>query len=190
MKNVWPVIAIVLGIVVLFLLLDGGEEYDTSVWKDTIAAKEVKIKELQLQYDTIARRIKSDSLESIESKKVYEVKVKNLNSTVAKLKANPVVIRVREENPEVDSLIVSQDSVITIKDQRIEILEYQYGKLAANVEGLTINFENRIRLHQEQFEASQQQVQALEKDNRKQKREKKAIIAVGVAAIVGALLLK
>ncbi|HYF67612.1 MAG TPA: hypothetical protein VD884_05715 [Ohtaekwangia sp.] len=186
----WPIISIVLAVVVILLLLfDNGPTIDSSVWKSRISELEDEIKEREQEYDVIAARIKSDSLESIESEKAYDLKVKDLNSTVAKLKANPVVIRVREETPEVDSLIVAQDSTITIKDQRIEILEYQYGKLAANVQGLTINFENRIRLHQEQFAASQAQVQVLEKENKKVKRQAKiAKILIPIVGLAGLIL--
>lgn len=166
------------------------EPPNTKVWMDAIAKKEAELKVLNQDLTEIKKRLVSDSLEATKSKQVYEIKVKDLRSTVAKLKANPTVIKVREESPAVDSLIVAQDSVIQIQEQRIAIHEYQYGKLAINVQAITDNFEKQIELERGRYQDQVQISDSYRKEVRKQRREKRIAIGAGVVGIVGALLLK
>jgi hypothetical protein len=181
----WLIIVIIL----LLLLQQDPEPYDTTRWKDSIASRELVIRALQLEYVTIAKKIKADSLEAIESKRVYEIKVKDLNSAVAKLKASKVVVKVRETVPEVDSLIIAQDSVIQIQGHRIAELEHQYGKLSINVEAITLNCENQLALNAERFEAQKQLSSTYQKQNRKLRRGNKLLKVGVVLGTVGAFLL-
>jgi hypothetical protein len=177
-------------VVILLLLFDKDPEpYDTTAFKNTISQKEARIQELQLEFATIAKKIKSDSLQALESKRVYEIKVKDLNSTVAKLKANPKVVEILRDNPIVDSLVVAQDSVIQIQGHRIVGLEHQYWKLSFNVEAITLNCENQLALHAERFEAQKQLSSTYQKQNRRLRRGNKLLKVGVVLGTVGAFLL-
>lgn len=185
----WIIIGLAAVIVVMILLWPNVEPQDTQVWKDSIWKSELKIRQLQWLSRELQSQITEDSLQSIKAKEEYEVKVTRLRSTVAKLKASPVVVKVLEENFEVYELVNSQDSVIEVQDNRIMSLETELGKLRVNMVGVTQNFEQQIAAQESRFTASQELSNSLEKDLKKEKRRAKIARVLIPIAFVGGIIL-
>lgn len=185
----WVVIALALIIVGMILFDKDPEPVSTQKWKDEITKKEERIKVLQGNLATIREKVKADSLQGVKSKQEYEVKVTSLRSTVAKLKANPIVIKVREENPEIDSLIVAQDSTILAKDERIVALEADIKRVVANMDSFNDTYEGILQAEREKFEAQKEITAAVEKELKKEKRKAKLAKVLIPVVGVGALLL-
>lgn len=176
-------------IIAMIFMWPESKTVNTQPWKDTISRKTDEIKTLQENLVIIREKVTEDSLQSIKAKEEYEVKVSRLRSTVAKLKASPVVVKVLEENFEVYDLVNSQDSVIEVQDNRIMSLETELGKLRVNMVGVTQNFEQQIAAQEERFTASQELSKTLEGDLRREKRRAKiARVLIPVAFVVGLVL--
>ena len=120
-------------VIVLMLLFDSDEpDHDTTQWKEALAKKDIQVQAANDKFNREHEKRITDSLASIKSKEVHESKVKVLNATVAKLRANPKVIEIVKENPEIDSLLQAYDSLGKQKDERIVQLE---GELASSQNG-------------------------------------------------------
>lgn len=190
MNKLWWVIIGLVALIVLMILFDRDPEpVSTQKWKDTISQKETEIKALEGNLATILEKVKADSLQSIKSKKEYEVKVTKLNSTVAKLKANPRVIEVLKANPSVDSLVIAQDSVILASGNRIVELESEMTDLRVNMDSVNDTFEEILQAERTKFEASQSMNKDLEKALKKEKRKGKLAKVLIPIVGVGMLLL-
>ena len=77
------------------------------------------------------------------------------------------------------------DSIVTVQEQQISVLEYQAGKLSATVTGLTLNHEQQIRLEQGRAEDFRQLSEVWRKEAKKKvKGDKlwKVLTVVGTAA--------
>lgn len=187
----WAVAAIFL---ILFVVqtCTGPDDEDhvreISKLETKIQAGEDHIRILQQRDNVRLQQQLQDSVRNAEKEKTYLAKEKKWVSQIARIKANPVVIRVREENPEVDSLINKQDSVI--QDQRFRL--YENGKyitqLQVEMGEIRRDFNEQIALHVQRFEnekaiADNYRDQAM----KERKRGKFAKILIPIVA-VGAFL--
>lgn len=135
-------------------------------------------------------RLKEDSIQGVKVQDSLKTQGNAFKREVDRLKANPIVIKVREEVPEVDSLIVAQDSVIVLQEHRIAAFEHQLGKLQISMAGITANFESMLSAERERYANSQEIIALKDKELKKEKNKTKGAVAIGIAAIVGVLLIK
>lgn len=180
--------------VIALLLLFGGGNNEEHVQKVTALETKVKTREAAI-HKMIERdqkkRIKQqqDSVLQAEKEKTYQTRVKKLSAQIARIKANPVVIKVREENPEIDSLIHKQDSVIAEQGERL----YESGKYVTQlqIEMTEIRRDFNERIAQQELNIIDQKKIADEyrKELRKKRRGAKlARVLIPIVAAGGFLL--
>jgi ElaB/YqjD/DUF883 family membrane-anchored ribosome-binding protein len=189
--NMWKnilILVLIAALALLWLFKPKPEPVDTKPYEIAIAIADLKIDSLSKGLARLHQKRTADSLLSIKSNQEYQSKVLVLRSTVAKLKANPTVIRIREENPEVDSLIVAQDSVIHVKDERITFLESEIRRTVDNMNSFNETYEGILKAEREKFEAQQRLTAEYKQQNRKLRRNntwtKIGAIAAGVGMFV------
>lgn len=177
----WLILGLLVVIVLLILFQPSKpDKQDTRKYDSLIRvaqAGEAKAKEL-------AELRKADSLRSVESKKEYEVKVKKLEGRISDLKANPVIVKIREEVKEVDDLIIAYDSANRVKDDRIAELSgelYDCQKMASNAEE---NFQATLQAQHGANAELVEDNQELKKDLRKERRKGRGWKALAVVGTV------
>ena len=183
------VAALLLGVIILILLWPKAAKSPyIEQTEQIIAQKTEKIEALTKEYVKIAEKMKSDSLESAKSDSTYETRVKTLRSTVAKLRANPKVVTIIQENPIMDSLVTSYDSAMIQMSAQIFSLQTTLRQLYTNEALLEHNFNERLELEHSKFEDQKKITEQLEKQNRKTRRQNKllkiGIVALPVATII------
>lgn len=185
-------IFILLG-VILILWLRWPQTDTSDREKDLISFNQ----DLQLRIDSISHRnkaiiedTKKDSIRGIEIQDSLKTQANRFRGQVVKLKANPIIIRVREEVPEVDSLIVAMDSVNVVQGHRIAAYEHQLSKLQVNLVGITANFESMLSAERQRYANAQEIIALKDKEIKKAKKNTVGAVVIGVAATVGALLIR
>jgi uncharacterized small protein (DUF1192 family) len=186
-KNIL-ILVLIAALALVWLLKPQPEPVDMKPYEIAIAIADLKIDSLTKGLSKLRQKRAADSLLSIKSNQEYQSKVLVLRSTVAKLKANPTVIKIREENPEVDSLIIAQDSVIQVKDERITFLESEVRRTVDNMNSFNETYEGILKVEREKFEAQKQLTAEYKQQNRKLRRgntwTKIGAIAAGVGMFV------
>jgi hypothetical protein len=106
-----------------------------------------------------------------------------------RLKANPVVIHIRDSVEEIEQAFQAYDSLLASKDQQIEI----QGRLIVSLEDenkrITANFMERLELSEDNFIAQKAISDTYKKDNRKLRRGNKLLKVGLVVGTVGAFIL-
>lgn len=151
--------------------IENNQKYDSLL----IIARQGELRALEL-----SQQRRRDSVASVESKRVYEIKVKKLEGRISDLKKNPVIVRIRDEVKEVDSLIVAYDSTLLVKDARIAELEtrlYDTQKIANQAEQ---NFESTLSAYRGANSELLEGNKDLRKQLRKERRQKRAAIILGI----------
>jgi ASC-1-like (ASCH) protein len=193
MKDIklWLIVGLTV-IIVLLLLFDKDpvqnesyiKEYESTIQRNESTIEGLKVKHRE---DSLKSAQEVAQLKAKLSGKVTEVK--KLSSTVAHLRANPVVVQVIADVPEIDSLVQSYDSLLESKDDQIEL----QGRLIVSLEDenkrITGNFLERLRLSEENFIAQKAISDSYKKDLRKELRKVKLFKVIAVVGTVGGLLL-
>ena len=190
MKPIYTLlIGIVVGALLLWMLMPEPKHDDTR--ERTIQSKyEADTTLLRARNRAMVNVMKKDSVEGVRVQDSLKTRAIAYRQEVVRLKENPIVIKVREDVPEVDSLILAQDSVIAIQENRIAAHEHQLGKLQVSMVGITANFESQLAAERRRFEAQQQISNEYRKEVRKERRQKRLAIGIGIAATAVALLIK
>lgn len=190
MNRIYPwIVGGLAGVIVIMILFDKPEPYDTSQWKEAIQRSNDKITVLQQDKQKLARKIAEDSILRHEQSQAYQQDVKIKSAAIAKLKANPRVVYIRESEPVVDSLIVAYDSIVQLKNDRIDELEVSLYELQINMKAVNVNCDQMLEAERDKFKASEELISDLEKQNRKERRKRKlATILIPIVG-VGALFL-
>jgi hypothetical protein len=190
MKLPW-IIVIVLAIALALMFIFRPQPQDKQIQRlqhenDSLL---IRISQHQANAVKLAELRKSDSLETIKTKKAYTLKVEKLEGRISDLKANPVIIRIREEVKEVDSLIVVYDSTIQVKDERIRELESELTTSQQLASQAELNFKATIGDYEQVHKNLLEQVEHYKKELRKQRRQKRAAIVLGGLIGIAGLLL-
>jgi ASC-1-like (ASCH) protein len=187
----WALI-ILAGAFILYILFDKDpipnesyvKEYESTIQRNESTIEGLKVKH---QEDSLKSAQEVAQLKAKLSGKVTEVK--KLSSTVAHLRANPVVVQVIADVPEIDSLVQSYDSLLESKDDQIEL----QGKLIVSLEDenkrITGNFIERLQLTEDNFQAQKAISDSYKNDLRKERRKVKLFKVIAVVGTVGGLLL-
>jgi hypothetical protein len=186
----WALI-IISGAFILYILFDKDpipnesyiKEYESTIQRNESTIESLKVKH---QEDSLKSAQEVVQLKAKLSGKVTEAK--KLASTVAHLRANPVVVQVIQDVPEIDSLVQSYDSLLESKDDQIEL----QGRLIVSLEDenkrITGNFMERLELSQQNFDAQKAISDTYQKENKKLRRGNKllkvGLVVIGVGGFV------
>lgn len=179
--------ALAIVIVIMMILWPDTEPASTQPWKDTITSIETKLADTVAQNQVLRDSIKKINIEHREEKEVFKTTIDRL--LVKKASQRPKVDSLIFDNPVLIEYVNTADSIIEVQGHRIEVLEYQFGKLSMSNEALTANFESQLELHRQKYEASQNLAEEYRKENRKVKRANRFLKAGAVVLGVGGLFL-
>jgi len=187
-----PWLLLIIGGTIVYLLWPNPTP-DYSLHEARIAQREQAISELQVENTKLLSRIKSDSVSHKIEVQAYKDRDKKRVSEIARIKASKAVVQVRDSVPEIDSLIVAYDSLLESKDQQLNLQEKYIADLQLDVNELTHNFEERLKLQSETIEDLNAIVDDQRKTIRKQRRSKRlasvlAPIALGFGFLLGSQL--
>lgn len=112
-----------------------------------------------------------------------------MKSLVGHLKANPRVIRVRDSIPEVDTLLIAQDSLIANLETQLTIQGKYIQDLQTDVNKLNENFNQRLILYEEKYALMDSRIQDQQKQIRKARRTGRLFKAIAVVGFVGGVFL-
>lgn len=180
------IILILLGIVAVMTCQSPTEPVEDTRKYDSLArvAREGEVKAIEL-----AELRKSDSLETIQTKKSYDSLQKSSVAQIAYYKAHPKVIEIIREVPVIDSAFKAYDSAIVIRDERIAQLSgelYNSQKLAAIAEE---NFQTTIANYDRVHDNLLIQVEFWQNEAKRQKRQKKGTVILGILIGVAGIAL-
>jgi hypothetical protein len=189
---VWWVVFGLAAIIILLILFDKDPKPE---------AEKIQALEMGIAHDKL--RIKELSDKNIKDSTAHVQKVTQirdslkreqrhgakLSSNLARLKANPIVIQVRDSIPVIDSLVQSYDSLLESKDDQIEL----QGRLIVSLEDenkrITGNFIERLQLTEDNFQAQKAISDSYKKDLRKERRKVKLFKVLTVVGTVGGIFL-
>lgn len=162
---------------------------DLIPYETAIAIADLKIDSLTKGGAKLAAKIKSDSIKRDKQSKAYQQEVKIKSAAIAKLKANPRVVYIRESEPTIDSLIVAYDSIGELKDRRIDTLEVSLDELQINMKAVNVNCDQMLEAERDKFKASEELISDLEKQVKRSKRGNRRLTAgIVVSAVAGLFL--
>ena len=187
----WIIIVLVAAIIAMIWFWPSSEPSDREKELDKENTTLLyKIDSLQRSNKARITQLKADSLRGVKVQDSLKTQANHFRGQAVKLKANPIIIRVREEVPEVDSLITAQDSVIVLQDHRIAAYTHQLGKLQVSMVGITANFESILSAERQRYANAQEIIALKDKEIKKAKKKTVGAVVIGVAATVGALLIR
>lgn len=133
-------------------------------------------------------RIAQDSSLFQDTITIIEKENVQLERNLARQRAKPEVIRIVRENPVIDTLIQTYDSIISKRDEQIYVQAKYVSQLQGDLSAVEANFREQIALHVQKFEnekliADEYRDQA--KKERRKGRFAKILIPV---ALVGGFL--
>jgi hypothetical protein len=187
----WALI-IISGAFILYILFDKDpipnesyvKEYESTIQRNESTIEGLKVKHRE---DSLKSAKEIAQLKAKLSGKVTEVK--KLSFNLERLKANPVVIHIRDSVEEIEQAFQAYDSLLASKDQQIEI----QGRLIVSLEDenkrITGNFMERLELSEQNFQAQKAISDSYKKDNRKLRRGNKLLKVGLVVGTVGAFIL-
>jgi hypothetical protein len=186
---IWVIIGLVAVSVALILLWPEPEPVDLDPYKRAIAIADIRIDSLTSANRKLASKIAQDSLQQAQEKKTYIVTIEKKVREIENLKANPVVVKIRETTPEVNALIIEMERMDSVKTERIATLENNLDGLRVDMRQMESNFGELLQSEREKFNAQKAISDELAKDLKKAKRSGRlAKILIPIAA-VGAFLL-
>jgi len=171
------------------IIFKGSPETDTQVWKDAIHESEQKIAVLKQDRARLARKITEDSLISIKLDSAYRTDLKIKERRIIDLKRNPTVIRIREEVPVIDTLILAYDSIVSFQQGRIYSLGKELEGLRVDLQDVSKNYESQIVNHEQIYQTLLQKVEEQQKELKKQIRQKRLFQTLTVVGTIGGVLL-
>jgi hypothetical protein len=187
MKDIklWLIVGLTV-IIVLLLLFDKdpipNESY-VKEYESAIQKRDVKIISLETKHREDSLKSAQEITQIRDSLKREQRRGVKLSSNLARLKANPIVIQVRDSIPIIDSLVQSYDSLLESKDDQIEL----QGRLIVSLEDenkrITSNFMERLQLTEDNFIAQKAITDTYKKDNRKLRRGNKVLKVVIIGAV-------
>lgn len=185
---VWIIVALVGIIVLLIIFWPSGDNHDNQVFYDRIAELEQRDKAKDVQNKALLNRINSDSIKHADSTKFFIREINGLKTRLSKqrVRIDTLVI----ENPELARYVELSDSTIQAQEVQITSQASYISELQTDINIVNSNCDERLRLHAEKNKLLADQIPVLRKEIRKQRREKKAVMVIGIVAVVGALLIQ
>ena len=186
--KLWLIVGLT-AIIILLILFDKPQEHDTSAWQDEIHRKNTKIKELQAKHIEDSVKFSQEMAVLNEELSGKDTQVRKLAFNLERLKKNPIVIKVRDSVPVIDSVFLAYDSVIQVKDEQLEIQGKMIVSLEDENQRITSNFLERLQLQSENLATQKEIIDDQRKELRKERRKVKLLKVVAVVGTVGAFIL-
>lgn len=131
----------------------------------------------------LRHRIDSLALSSTISDSVYKHTVSKKDREIAYYRQNPRVVEIIRENPVIDSAFRAYDSALTYRDVRIRQLESELGSALKMAVAADENFKTTIADYKNIHANMLAQVEHYRKELRKQRRQKR--LAIGLGILIG-----
>lgn len=160
------------------------KEYEAQIQKRD---EQLGLKDAQIQ-TLLNERQKKDSTHAVE-RGVFKSALKSKSQEVDRLKKSPIVIKVREENPAIDTLILELESKIDFQSQYITTLDSAYNDLRGDFEKVKDNFTEQIKLLQANYKDQVAISSEDRKQLRKTRRQVKVLKVVAIMGTVGGIFL-
>lgn len=184
----WIIICILVLALIISILSQRPKPESDLIQKQTalIERKSEEIKSLRTDNSILQAKIDRDSVRSEAKTKAYNTDVKKRDSEIARLKRNPVVIRIREENPEIDSVFRAQEDLSAVKDYRIDSLNADLADLRVDMGKMKSNFEGIFNRQADQLQAEKAISENYKKQLRKVRRGNRWLKAgIVTSAVLG-----
>lgn len=190
MSKLWYVIFGLTAIIVLLLLFQPNPPpADTTVWKQEIEKNRQKAQELAIKHRDDSTQFAQKLAQARDSLKREQNRGVKLASNLHALKSKPTVVKIVEQNPEIDSVFQQYDLLLETKDNQISIQSKMIKGLEEENTRITENFLERLQLSQAAFDNQKLIADSYKKDTRKVRRANKLLKVVAVVGTVGGLFL-
>lgn len=186
----WVIIGLAAVIVLLLIFNKDPEpnaekikalEYGIAIIEQEKADLKAKHQEDSLKFAQELARLNAE----LKAKGIHTVK---LERSLAKIRANPVIVKIRDSIKVVDDAFITYDSTLAAKNEEIRIQGRMITSLEEENKRITDNFIQRLNLSEQAFQDQKQLADIYKKDLRKQRRKTKLatvlIPVVGVAALL------
>lgn len=185
----WLIIGLTVVIILLILFQPQPAQPSYAEYDRREELRKVENLELLAENTKLRHRIKQDSVSHKIEVKAYKDRDKKLSREIARIKANPIIVKVREEIAEVDIAFQTYDSLLASKDEQIQTQAAYIETLQVDLSKVTDNFLSRMKLQEETI----QDLNTITEDQRKQLRKirranrwlKVATVVIGVAGLIG-----
>lgn len=185
----WVIIGLIVVIGLMWFFQPGPNEPDYSIKDAQIAQRDTLIHKLSREAEKEKQERKAERLAYMDTVRTYKDRDKKRVAEIARIKAHPVVIRVREEIPIIDSAFHAYDSLLKSKDVQISLAEKRITKLEVDITEVEERFEEQLRLMGENVADLKSITEDQRKQLRKIRRQNRLVKVVAVVSAVGGLLL-
>lgn len=187
--KMWIIIGLVAVVVLLILFQPTPEPVNNAIWQTEIWRVKTKAEKLKAKHDKDSTNFAHKLTELRDSLKSKVTETKKLTLNLERLKAHPVVIKVRDSIPEIRATFETYDSLLESKDNQLAIQTEMISSLEAENVRITDNFLARLELSQQAFDNQKLISDSYKKDTRKTRRQVKLLKVVAVIGSVGGILL-
>lgn len=186
-----PWLILIIGGAVVWMLWPDSKAADSRILEleEKNARREQAIHSLQGDYEKLKIKSEADRVAFTDSIRTYKDRDKKKSAYIANLKANPIVIKVREEVPLIDSAFHAYDSLLQSKDEQIELQARYIDTLQVDISKVTDNFMERLKLQSETIDDQKLIIEDHRKELRKERRGKRLAKFVAIGAAIGGFLL-
>lgn len=190
MSKLWYIIFGLTAIIILLLIFQPNPPpADTTVWKQEIEKNRQKAEELAIKHREDSTQFAQKLAQLNAELKGKERQVVKLEGNLSRLKKNPVVIKVKDSIPEIDSVFQQYDLLLETKDNQISIQSKMIKGLEEENTRITDNFLERLQLSQAAFDNQKLIADSYKKDTRKVRRQNKLLKVAAVVGTVGGIFL-
>ena len=185
----YVILALLLVIGAMWFFWPQPKDPDYSEYEFKIKLRDAQIHSLGRDYEKLVMKIESDSVSHTNEIQTYKDRDKKKSAYIANLKANPIVIKVREEVPLIDSAFHAYDSLLQSKDEQIELQARYIDTLQVDIGKVTDNFMERLKLQSETIDDQKLIIDGQRKELRQERRGKRLAKFVAIGAAIGGFLL-
>jgi predicted RNase H-like nuclease (RuvC/YqgF family) len=192
-KNpVWYVVFGLVGVIILLILFSPSREPNKEKIESleyAIAISDQQKKDLEVKHkaDSTASAQEIARLNDLLSNKSKQAD--RFERNLAHLKANPVVIQIKDSVLEIKETFEVYDSLLASKDDQLTIQKAMIVELKSENERITGNFLERLKLSQDAFNAQKEISETYRKEIRKVRRGNRWLKVAGVSLGVAGLFL-
>lgn len=188
MNRFYPwIIGILAGVIIIMILFDKPEPYDSSAWKEAIQRSNDKIATLQVERTKLARKIAEDSILRAEERHTFQNAIGSLKTRLQqkRVRIDTLIL----ESPALRDYVATADSVMQLQAARIDTLEVSLDELQINMKAVNVNCDQMLEAERDKFKDSEEFISDLEKQVKRSKRGNRRLTAgIIVSAVAGLFL--
>lgn len=190
MNKLWYVIFGLVAVIVLLILFqpqpDDTKEKELQA---KIDSRDQAIFQLHRENSQQAEKRKADSLRFTKSIQAGQVTIEKQSRRISDLMKNPVVIKVRDSIPEVDSAFDTYEGLIQEQNKQIELQAKYIDTLRIDLTKVEKNFQERLDLQAQTIADLKTVTDDQRKQLRKTRRTVKLLKIAGIAGTVAGIFL-